>query len=88
MTRALVNEMSTFLEFYNDDNYDKVEITKLFSVYQDRSFELVEDEEFNFKYNERWFSPIDRTLRRELKSRFNFFKRAFDLTQSPHQSVV
>ena len=70
MTRALVNEMSTFLEFYNNDNYDKVEITKLFSVYQDLSFELVEDEEFNFKYNERWFSPIDRTLRRELKSRF------------------
>ena len=58
MTRALVNEMSTFLEFYNDDNYDKVEITKLFSVYQDLSFELVEDEEFNFKYNERWFSQL------------------------------
>ena len=25
---------------------------------------------FDFTYNERWFSPIDRTLRRELKSRF------------------
>ena len=71
MTRALVNEISTFLEFYNDENYDKTEITKLFSVYQDLNFELVEDEEFDFKYNERWFSPIDRTLRRELKSRFN-----------------
>ena len=82
MTRALVNEMSTFLEFYNDDNYDKVEITKLFSVYQDLSFELVEDEEFNFKYNERWFSPIDRTLRRELKSRFNLDNFWFDTTNS------
>ena len=80
MTRALVNEMSTFLEFYNNDNYDKVEITKLFSVYQDLSFELVEDEEFNFKYNERWFSPIDRTLRRELKSRFNLDNFWFDTT--------
>ena len=80
MTRALVNEMSTFLEFYKDDNYDKVEITKLFSVYQDLSFELVEDEEFNFKYNERWFSPIDRTLRRELKSRFNLDNFWFDTT--------
>ena len=80
MTRALVNEMSTFLEFYNDDNYDKAEITKLFSVYQDLSFELVEDEEFNFKYNERWFSPIDRTLRRELKSRFNLDNFWFDTT--------
>ncbi len=80
MTRALVNEMSTFLEFYKDDNYDKVEITKLFSVYQDLSFELVEDEEFNFEYNERWFSPIDRTLRRELKSRFNLDNFWFDTT--------
>ena len=80
MTRALVNEMSTFLEFYKDDKYDKVEITKLFSVYQDLSFELVEDEEFNFKYNERWFSPIDRTLRRELKSRFNLDNFWFDTT--------
>ena len=80
MTRALVNEMSTFLEFYKDDKYDKVEITKLFSVYQDLSFELVEDEEFNFEYNERWFSPIDRTLRRELKSRFNLDNFWFDTT--------
>ena len=60
MTRALVNEISTFLEFYNDENYDKTEI-KLFSVYQDLNFELVEDEKFDFRYNERWFSPIDRT---------------------------
>ncbi len=80
MTRALVNEMSTFLEFYNDDNYDKTEITKLFSVYQDLNFELVEDSKFNFEYEERWFSPIDRTLRRELKSRFNLENFWFDTT--------
>ncbi len=80
MTRALVNEISTFLEFYNSENYDKTEITKLFSVYQDLNFELVEDEEFNFTYNERWFSPIDRTLRRELKSRFKLDNFWFDTT--------
>ena len=80
MTRALVNEVSTFLEFYNSENYDKTEITKLFSVYQDLNFELVEDEEFDFKYNERWFSPIDRTLRRELKSRFKLDNFWFDTT--------
>ena len=80
MTRALINEISTFLEFYNDENYDKAEITKLFSVYQDLNFELVEDEEFNFEYNERWFSPIDRTLRRELKSRFNLENFWFNTT--------
>jgi len=80
MTRALVNEVSTFLEFYNSENYDKNEITKLFSVYQDLNFELVEDEEFDFKYYERWFSPIDRTLRRELKSRFKPDNFWFDTT--------
>ena len=80
MTRALVNEISTFLEFYNDENYDKTEISKLFSVYQDLNFELVEDEKFDFRYNERWFSPIDRTLRRELKSRFNLENFWFNTT--------
>ena len=45
----------------------KLKSLKLFSVYQDLSFELVEDEEFNFKYNERWFSPIDRTLKKRIK---------------------
>ena len=69
MTRALVNEIKTFIEVYNNDNYDKNEITNLFSVYQDLNIEFVQEEEFNFYYDERWFSPIDRTLRRELKSR-------------------
>ena len=70
MTRALVNEVKTFIEAYNNDEYDKNEITNLFSIYQDLNIEYVEDENFNFNFNERWFSPIDRTLRRELKSRF------------------
>ncbi len=80
MTRALVNEISTFLEVYNNENYDKNEIANLFSLYQDLNFEFVEDEDFNYKYNERWFSPIDRTLRRELKSRFNPENFWFDTT--------
>ena len=70
MTRALVNEVKTFIEAYNNDEYDKNEITNLFSIYQELNIEYVEDENFNFDFNERWFSPIDRTLRRELKSRF------------------
>ena len=70
MTRALVNEIKTFIEVYNNDNYDKDEITNLFSLYQDLNIEFISDKEFNYSYDERWFSPIDRTLRRELKSRF------------------
>ena len=33
MTRALVSEIKTFIEVYNNDNYDKDEITKLFLFY-------------------------------------------------------
>ncbi len=80
MTRALVNEMSTLLEFYKNDSYDKSEINNLFSIYQDLNFEFVKDKKFDFNYRDRWFSPIDRTLRRELKSRFNLDNFWFDTT--------
>ena len=80
MTKALVNEISTFVEVYNNQDYDKNEVTNLFSLYQNLIIEFVEDEKFNFEYDERWFSPIDRTLRRELKSRFGSGKFWFDTT--------
>ena len=70
MTRALVNEIKTFLEVYDDEIYNKDEITNLFSIYQDLNIEYVEDDKFIYNYDDRWFSPIDRTLRRELKSKF------------------
>ena len=80
MTRALVNEISTLIEFYKNENYDNEEINNLFSIYQDLNFEFVNDREFNFNYKERWFSPIDRTLRRELKSRFKLDNFWFNTT--------
>ena len=80
MTRALVNEINTFIEVYDDEIYDKKEITDLFSVYQDLNIEYVEDDFFNYEYDERWFSPIDRTLRRELKSKFGSEKFWFNTT--------
>ena len=70
MTRALVGEIQTFIEVYINDEYEKNEIKNIFSLYQDLNIEFIEDNNFNFLYNERWFSPIDRTLRRELKSKF------------------
>ncbi len=70
MTKAVINEINTFIEVYNDEIYNKDEITNLFSVYQDLNIEYFEDKNFTFTFDERWFSPIDRTLRRELKSRF------------------
>tara|TARA_B100000900_G_scaffold196831_1_gene166568 strand:- start:161 stop:1480 length:1320 start_codon:yes stop_codon:yes gene_type:complete len=70
MTRALVGEIQTFIQVYSNDNYEKDEIMNFFSLYQDLNIEFVENKNFDFTYNERWFSPIDRTLRRELKSKF------------------
>ncbi len=80
MTRALVSEIQTFIEVYSNDNYEKDEIKNIFSLYQDLNIEFIDDDNFNFSYNERWFSPIDRTLRRELKSRFALEKFWFDTT--------
>jgi two-component system osmolarity sensor histidine kinase EnvZ len=80
MTRALVNEIKTFIEVYSNDDYDKDEITNLFSVYQDLNIEFINEDEFENQYNERWFSPIDRTLRRELKSKFNLGQYWFSTT--------
>jgi len=80
MTRALVNEIKTFIEVYNNDNYDKNEITNLFSVYQDLNIEFIKDEIFIYDFEERWFSPVDRTLRRELKSSFSGTNFWYDTT--------
>jgi two-component system, OmpR family, osmolarity sensor histidine kinase EnvZ len=80
MTRALISEIKTFIEVYNNDDYDKQEITNLFSVYQDLNIEFIQGKSFNFIYDERWFSPIDRTLRRELKSRFGNDQYWFNTT--------
>ncbi len=80
MTKALVNEINTFIEVYSDEIYNKDEITNLFSVYQDLNIEYVEDNSFDYNYEERWFSPIDRTLRRELKSKFGSENFWFDST--------
>ena len=80
MTRALVNEIKTFIEVYNNENYDKDEITNLFSVHQNLNIGFIQDEGFDYIYDERWFSPVDRTLRRELKSRFKSKEYWFNTT--------
>ena len=80
MTRALVNEINTFIEVYDDENYNKDQITNLFSVHQDLNIEYTEDINFDYEHSERWFSPIDRTLRRELKSKFGSGQFWYDTT--------
>ena len=71
MTRTLVNEISAFIEAYESEEEDKQEINNLFSLFLDLNIQLELNEELQDQNKERWFSPIDRTLRRELKSRFS-----------------
>ena len=80
MTRALINEISTFIEVHNNEKINKEELTNLFSLFLDLNIEFIENKKFKNEYNERWFSPVDRTLRRELKSNFDLKKFWFDTT--------
>ena len=80
MTRALVGEIDTFIVAFDNENNDKDYIVDLFSIYLDLNIKYIQDKEFNFKLNERWFSPIDRSLRRELKSSIGNNKFWFSTT--------
>ncbi|WP_415321047.1 ATP-binding protein [Candidatus Pelagibacter sp. Uisw_092] len=80
MTRALVGEMKTFITAYDNDKYNNNDLSSLFSVYLDLNVEYKNDELFNKLLKERWFSPIDRTLRRELKSNIGIGNYWFDTT--------
>jgi two-component system osmolarity sensor histidine kinase EnvZ len=79
MTRALINEISTFVKVYDNEKIDRGELENLFSLFLDLNIEF-SNNKFDTQYNERWFSPIDRTLRRELKSKFSPGEYWFDTT--------
>ena len=51
-----------------------------FSIYLDLNVEFKKDDSFEKPQKERWFSPIDRTLRRELKSNIGINNYWFDTT--------
>ncbi len=80
MTRTLVNEISTFIEGYESEQENKQELLDLFSIFLDLNIEFNNNEKLKNSDTERWFSPIDRTLRRELKSKFGLDEYWFDTT--------
>jgi two-component system osmolarity sensor histidine kinase EnvZ len=80
MTRALINEINLFVEVYGNEETNKDELKNQFSLFIDLNIELVKNKNLENKYTERWFSPIDRTLRRELKSSFSTEEFWFDTT--------
>jgi len=70
MTRALVGEIKFFIDAYDNEQYNKDSLTKLFSESYGVKVEYVSYKLLPKDNPERWFSPMDRTLRRELKSKF------------------
>ena len=71
MTRSLVSEIVTIIDIYNNKNEEnKKIITDLYNQNFNFSVRFLEEESLPKIREERWFSPMDRTLRRELKSQF------------------
>ncbi len=72
LTRALVGEIDTLIDIYNSENeYNKKKLTDLYNQNFNFSIRFLENTELPDIKVERWFSPMDRTLRRELKSKVN-----------------
>ncbi len=72
MTRSLVGEVETLFDVYRTQKDEKQKET-LIAIYNknfDLTVALKENEILPKEKTERWFSPIDRSLRRELKSVF------------------
>ena len=71
MTQSLVGEIETLLDVYkNPDVGVKQTIINLYNQNFDFVITLKENELLPEKKTERWYSPMDRSLRRELKSAF------------------
>ena len=71
MTRSLVSEIRTLYDVYiGPDEEQKKIIIDLYNKNFDFSISFKKNESFPETLEERWYSPMDRSLRRELKSAF------------------
>ena len=70
MTQSLVGEIETFFDVYKSDYDNKQMIIDLYNKNFDFVITLKENELLPKKKTERWYSPMDRSLRRELKPIF------------------
>ena len=69
MTNALIGEINFFLDAYDNEDYNKENLIDLFEKHHNFTVKFVSFGNLPKQDMERWFSPMDRTLRRELKSR-------------------
>jgi two-component system osmolarity sensor histidine kinase EnvZ len=70
MTKALVGEIKTFINAYENEEYNKEFLIIVFREHLDFNVKFEPLKILPSKDKERRFSPIDRTLRRELKAKF------------------
>ena len=76
MTNSVVSEIFTFTEAYkNEKDYNKQKLTDLYYQNFRLSINYLENEKLSKNVSERWFSPMDRTLRRELKNKFKYSEK-------------
>jgi two-component system, OmpR family, osmolarity sensor histidine kinase EnvZ len=80
MTRALVGEIKTFITAYDTEKYNNNDLSGLFSIYLDLNVKYKQEIFEKKEQKKRWYSPIDRTLRRELKSNIGSENYWFDTT--------
>ena len=72
IAKALVGEIVTIIDIYNNESdYNKKIVTDLYNKNFNFSVRFLENQKLPDIKVERWFSPMDRTLRRELKPKFN-----------------
>ncbi len=72
MTKSLVSEIVTIIDIYNNESaYSKKIVTDLYNKNFSFSVRFLKNEKLPDIKVERWFSPMDRTLRRELKTKIN-----------------
>ena len=96
MTRALVSEVEAVFDVYKSDLKDKKKILSLYRKNFDFIFIIKENETLPDKIAERWYSPMDRSLRREFKSSFENqywfnttkYKEAVDLRIKYENNVI
>ena len=88
MTRALVGEMKTFITAYDNEKYNNNELSSLFSIYLDLNVKYKKTTFEEKDQIKRWFSPIDRTLRRELKSNIGSGNYWFDTTSYKELIII
>ena len=69
MTRALVSEVKTFVDAYDNDETNKDFIIVLFKDHLGFNIKYEKEKIIPDNVPERWFSPVDRSLRRELKNK-------------------